>query len=74
MLGEDTDEQTFKELEEYTEKLKEDKQLPDVFDIFSEKNLINVRATYALDWYSNNDVTPSENANKIDAINGSGAV
>ena len=68
VLGEDTDEQTFKELEEYTEKLKEDKQLPDVFDIFSEKNLINVRATYALDWYSNNDVTPSENANKIDAI------
>ena len=68
VLGEDTDEEIFKDLEEYTEKLKKDKQLPDVFEIFSEKNLINVRATYALDWYSKNDITPSENAKKIDAI------
>ena len=68
VLGEDTDEQVLKELEEYTEKLKTDKQLPDVFEIFSEKNLINVKATYALDWYSKNDLTPSENAKKVDNI------
>ena len=68
VLGEDSDEAIMKELEEYTEKLKKDPTLPDVFEVFSKKNLVNTRATYALDWYKKNNLLPSYTANKVDDI------
>lgn len=68
VLGQDTDEAIMKELEEYTDKLKKDPTLPDVFEVFSKKNLVNTRATYALDWYKKNNLRPTYTANKIDKI------
>lgn len=68
VLGQDSDEAIMKELEEYTEKLKKDPTLPDVFEVFSKKNLVNTRATYALDWYKKNDLLPTYTANKVDEI------
>lgn len=68
VLGEDSDEAVMKELEEYTEKLKKDPELPDVYEVFSKKNLINTRATYALDWYKENNLLPSYTADTVDGI------
>ncbi|WP_122639084.1 NPCBM/NEW2 domain-containing protein [Romboutsia sp. Marseille-P6047] len=68
VLGQDDDEVIMKELEKYTDKLKEDPTLPDVFEVFSKKNLVNTRATYALDWYKKNNLLPSYTANKVDEI------
>lgn len=68
VLGEDSDEAIMKELEEYTKKLKKYPTLPDVFEVFSKKNLVNTRATYALDWYKKNNLLPSYTANKVDDI------
>ncbi|MDV5105973.1 M60 family metallopeptidase [Clostridium perfringens] len=56
------------DLEEYVDLLKKDPQLPDVFDVFSDKTLVNVTATYALNWYKNNNKLPSETANKSDEV------
>lgn len=66
--GVDSDEEVMKELEKYVELLKIDPTLPDVFDIFSDKTLVNVRATYALDWFKNNNKLPSYTANKSDEV------
>ena len=66
--GVDTDEEVMQELREYTEKLKEDPTLPDVFDVFSDKTLVNVKASYALDWYTKNKKLPSHTANKSDEV------
>ena len=66
--GETTDEQVMKDLENYTKKLEQDQELPDVFEVFSDKTLVNTTATYALDWYTDNDKLPSYTANKHDEI------
>lgn len=68
VLGEDSDAAVMEELEAYTEKLKADPTLPDVFEVFSKKNLINTRATYALNWYKKNGWLPVDTANKADEI------
>ena len=66
--GVDNDEEVMQELSEYVEKLEEDPTLPDVFEVFSDKTLVNVRATYALDWYTKNNKLPSHTANKSDEV------
>ncbi|MGL5380052.1 NPCBM/NEW2 domain-containing protein, partial [Clostridium sp.] len=66
--GIDNDNDVIRELEEYVQLLSEDASLPDVFDVFSEKTLVNVKATYALDWYKNNNKLPSYTANKSDEV------
>ena len=66
--GKSTDEQIMKELKEYTEKLKKDPKLPDVFEVVSDKALVNVKATYALKWYTDNNKLPSYTANKSDEV------
>ena len=66
--GVDTDEEVMKELREYNDKLKADPTLPDVFDVFSDKTLVNVKASYALDWYTKNKKVPSYTANKSDKV------
>ncbi|MCI6668747.1 MAG: NPCBM/NEW2 domain-containing protein [Romboutsia timonensis] len=66
--GIDNDEDVMRELREYVEKLKEDPSLPDVFDIFGDKTLSNVRASYALNWYTENNKVPSYTANKSDEV------
>ena len=66
--GVDSDEEVMKELSEYNDKLKADPDLPDVFDVFSDKTLVNVKATYALDWYTNNNKLPSSTADKSDEV------
>ncbi|MDU1540504.1 MAG: NPCBM/NEW2 domain-containing protein [Paeniclostridium sordellii] len=66
--GVTTDEQVMKELREYTEKLKADTKLPDVFEVVSNKALINVKATYALKWYTDNNKVPSYTAKKSDEV------
>lgn len=66
--GVHTDEEVMKDLENYVELLKEDPSLPDVFDVFSDKTLVNVKATYALDWFKKNNKLPSETADKSDEV------
>ncbi|MDU4910050.1 NPCBM/NEW2 domain-containing protein [Clostridium baratii] len=66
--GVNTDEEVMKDLEKYVELLNEDPSLPDVFDVFSDKTLVNVKATYALDWFKKNNKLPSETANKSDEV------
>ncbi|MDY3207964.1 discoidin domain-containing protein, partial [Clostridium baratii] len=66
--GVHTDEEVMKNLEKYVELLNEDPSLPDVFDVFSDKTLVNVKATYALDWFKKNNKLPSETANKSDEV------
>lgn len=66
--GVDNDEEVMQELSEYVEMLEEDSTLPDVFEVFSDKTLVNVRATYALDWYTKNNKLPSYTANKSDEV------
>ena len=66
--GIDNDENVMRELSEYVEKLEEDPSLPDVFEVFSDKTLVNVRATYALDWYTQNNKVPSYTANRSDEV------
>lgn len=66
--GVNTDEEIMKDLEKYVELLNEDPSLPDVFDVFSDKTLVNVKATYALDWFKKNNKLPSETANKSDEV------
>ena len=41
--GVDNDEEVMQELSEYVEKLEEDPTLPDVFEVFSDKTLVNVQ-------------------------------
>ena len=66
--GVDSDEEVMEELREYNEKLTADPGLPDVFDVFSDKTLVNVKATYALDWYTKNNKLPSSTADKSDEV------
>lgn len=66
--GVDSDEEVMEELREYNETLKADPSLPDVFDVFSDKTLVNVKATYALDWYTKNNKLPSSTADKSDEV------
>lgn len=66
--GVDNDEEVIKELKEYIKKLEKDSTLPDVFEVFSDKTLVNVRATYALNWYTENNKLPSYTANKSDEV------
>ncbi|MDB8789110.1 NPCBM/NEW2 domain-containing protein [Romboutsia sp. 1001216sp1] len=66
--GVDNDEQVINELREYTEKLKKDPKLPDVFEVLGDKALVNVRATYALDWYTENNKVPSYTADRSDEV------
>ena len=62
------DENVMKSLEDYVDLLKTDSNLPDAFDVFSDKTLVNVKATYALDWFKSNNKLPSETANKSDEV------
>ncbi|WP_195940086.1 NPCBM/NEW2 domain-containing protein [Romboutsia sp. 1001713B170131_170501_G6] len=66
--GVTTDEEVMKELREYTEKLKADTKLPDVFEVVSNKALVNVKATYALKWYTDNNKVPSHTAKRSDEV------
>ena len=66
--GVDSDEQVMEELREYNEKLKKDSSLPDVFEVFSDKTLVNVTASYALEWYTNNNMVPSTTADRSDEV------
>ena len=66
--GVDSDEEVMEELREYNEKLTADPGLPDVFDVFSDKTLVNVKSTYALDWYTKNNKLPSSTADKSDEV------
>ncbi|MEG0439171.1 MAG: NPCBM/NEW2 domain-containing protein [Solibacillus sp.] len=66
--GVDNDAEVLKELEEYVELLKVDASLPNVFEVFSDKALVNVEATYALDWFKENNKLPSETADKSDEV------
>ena len=66
--GVDNDEQVMEELREYNDKLKAYPELPDVFEVFSDKTLVNVKATYALDWYTKNNKLPSYTADKSDEV------
>lgn len=66
--GVHTDEEVMKNLEDYVKLLEQDSNLPDVFDVFSDKTLVNVKATYALDWFKQNNKLPSETANKSDEV------
>lgn len=66
--GVDNDDDVMKELEDYVELLKKDSTLPDVFEVFSDKALVNVRATYALQWYKENNKLPSYTANESDKV------
>ena len=66
--GVDSDEEVMKELREYNAKLEADPELPDVFEVFSDKTLVNVKATYALDWYTKNNKLPSSTADKSDEV------
>lgn len=66
--GVDNDEQVMEELREYNAKLEADPKLPDVFEVFSDKTLVNVKATYALDWYTKNNKLPSQTADKSDKV------
>lgn len=65
--GVDNDEEVMAELEAYVAEVKADPTLPDVFDVFSDKTLVNVRATYALDWYKSNNKVPSHTADKSES-------
>ena len=66
--GVTTDEQAMNSLREYVEKLEADPKLPDVFEVFSDKAMVNVKATYALEWYTNNNKLPSYTANESDKV------
>ncbi len=66
--GVDTDEEVMKELREYNEKLNKNSSLPDVFDVFSNKTLVNVKSSYALDYYTKNNLLPSQTADRSDAL------
>ena len=66
--GVDNDEEVMQELRDYVAKLKEDSSLPDVFEVFSDKTLVNVKATYALKWYTDNNKLPSYTADKSDKV------
>ena len=66
--GIDNDEDVMRELSEYVEKLKEDPSLPDAFDVFGDKTLIHVRASYALEWYTENNKVPSYTADESDEV------
>ncbi|WP_066874456.1 NPCBM/NEW2 domain-containing protein [Clostridium mediterraneense] len=66
--GVHTDEEVMKNLEDYVKLLEQDSNLPDVFDVFSDKTLVNVKATYALDWFKSNNKLPSETAKKSDEV------
>ncbi|MGL5694103.1 MAG: NPCBM/NEW2 domain-containing protein [Peptostreptococcaceae bacterium] len=68
ILGVDSDEEVMKELEDYVKLLEKDKTLPNVFEIFSEKGLINVRATDSLNWFKSNNKLPSDTAKKQDEV------
>ncbi|MGL5151277.1 MAG: NPCBM/NEW2 domain-containing protein [Clostridium sp.] len=66
--GIDKDEEVLKELREYVELLNKDKTLPDVFEVFGDKSLINVTATEALNFYETSGKTPSYSADAQDKI------
>ncbi|MEG0448855.1 MAG: NPCBM/NEW2 domain-containing protein [Lysinibacillus sp.] len=65
--GVDNDEEVLKELEAYVELLKTDSSLTNAFEIFSDKGLVTVEATYAHKWFKDNDdKKPSMTADKTD--------
>ncbi len=66
--GVTTDEQVMKDLREYNKKLEKDPKLPDVFEVVSDKAFVNVKATYALNWYTEHNKLPSYTADKSDEV------
>ncbi|MGL5084947.1 MAG: M60 family metallopeptidase, partial [Clostridium sp.] len=66
--GVDNDEEVLKELEDYVKALENDKTLPNVFEVFGDKSLINVTATEALKFYKSSGKTPSYSAQVQDDI------
>ncbi|MEG0309217.1 MAG: NPCBM/NEW2 domain-containing protein [Clostridium sp.] len=66
--GVDNDADVLKELEDYVMALEKDPTLPNVFEVFGDKSLINVTATSALKFYKSSGKTPSYSANVQDNI------
>lgn len=66
--GVTTDEQVMKDLREYNKKLEKDPKLPDVFEVVSDKAFVNVKATYALNWYTEHNKLPSYTADRSDEV------
>ena len=69
VLGESDENEVIKELEAYVEKIKnEPETTPDIFAVSSNKSLSLTQATYALEWYKNNNKTPKYTAEGWDEI------
>lgn len=68
--GVDNNAEVMAELEAYVDEIKKDPTIPDVFDVFSDKTLSNVRATYAIDYYKKNSggQNPAKTADKQDDV------
>ncbi|CAM2075851.1 MAG: NPCBM/NEW2 domain-containing protein [uncultured Clostridium sp.] len=67
--GKSNDEQLIKELEEYVNKVHSDpSNTVDVFDVSTNQTLVTVKATYALEWYRENNKMPSFTANRMEKI------
>lgn len=67
VLGKSDENEVMKELEAYIEKIKlEPTATPNVFAVSSNSSLSLTQATYALDWYKNNNKTPKYTAEKWD--------
>lgn len=66
--GVDNDAEVMEELREYEKRRKADPQLPDVIDIFGEKTLVNVKGSYALEWFTNKNKGPSYTAERNDSV------
>ncbi|MBO3431109.1 discoidin domain-containing protein, partial [Clostridium perfringens] len=69
VLGKSDEDKVIKELEAYVEKIeKEPETTPDIFAVSSNKSLSLTQATYALEWYKNNNKTPKYTAESWDKI------
>ncbi len=69
VLGKSDENEVMKELEAYVAKINENPDTtPNVFAVSGDKSLGLVQATYALDWYKNNNKTPRYTAERWDQI------
>ncbi|MBU3803872.1 MAG: NPCBM/NEW2 domain-containing protein, partial [Candidatus Cellulosilyticum pullistercoris] len=69
ILGKSDENEVMKELEEYVAQINENPDTtPNVFAVSGDKSLSLVQATYALDWYKNNNKTPKYTAERWDQI------
>lgn len=66
-LGETDDSKIMKDLEDYVAKIKANPETtPDIFEVSSDRSIVFVKATYALDWYKNNNKNPRYTAERWD--------